>query len=138
LHPDAPGPARLHSALGRIALMSDSFSKQGNEPPAFARPRAVSVIAVIGFIVSLLWFPFPSAWHRGFWYAFHMLLSSTLGMVYMYGLCRMWRWSLFAYAGLVVLDTLHYCVLPRHRIYGPPTLELVIAVLAFMYLRRMR
>src|SRR5712675_405874 len=99
------------SSLGRIARMSDSFSKQGNEPPAFARPRAVSVIAVIGFIVSLLWFPFPSAWHRGFWYAFHMLLSSTLGIVGMYGLWRMWRWSLFVYAGSVVLDTLHYCVL---------------------------
>jgi hypothetical protein len=118
--------------------MSDYSSNQENEPPAPARPTAVSVIAIIGFIGSLIWAPLPPAWHLGFGYAFHMLLSSTLGMVCMYGFWRMWRWSVFVYAGLAALDTLYYCVLLRHRVYGPPALELVIALLGFMYLRRMR
>ena len=118
--------------------MNDISPKQQNDPPVVLRPTVVTVVAVFGFIASLLWVPLPRAWQHGYWYASHMLLSSTLGMVCMYGFWKTWRWSVFLYAALAVLDILHYCLLLRHRVYGPPVVEFVIALVGIMYVRRMR
>ena len=115
----------------------NNSSKQGADPLTPARPLGVAVLSVIGFLVSLMLVPLPSAWHHGFGYAFRMLLSSVLGMVCMYGFWRMWRWSVFIYGGLAVFDAAHYLML-SHRGYGGPALESLIALLCFMYVRKMR
>lgn len=66
-----------------------------------------------------------------------MLLSGVLGMVCMYGFWKMWRWSVFVYAALCVLDILHYWVLLRSTVYAPG-LESVFAIVGLIYMRRMR
>src|SRR6266446_5045127 len=117
--------------------MSDLFPKQGSRWPDSVRPKPVAVVAVAGFVCSLLFVPFPRAWHIGLGYALHMALSSLLGMVCMYGFWKMWRWSVYIYATLAMLDVLHYCFL-RPRAYGPPAVETVFAVVGFMYIRKMQ
>ncbi len=117
--------------------MSFSVSNEKNAAPDPVRPRAVGVVAVIGLICSVFWLPLPPAWHRGIGYGFHMLVSSALGMVCMYGFWRMWRWSVFVYALLTLLDMLHYWILLRARVYAP-AVEAVIAFVGLLYLRRMR
>ena len=94
-------------------------------------------MAVVGLICALLWLPLPPAWHRIFGYAFHMLVSAILSIVCMYGFWKMWRWSVFVYCALVVLDILHYWLLLRARVYAPAA-EAVIALVGLLYMRRMR
>lgn len=119
---------------GRTSLVSGEASKVGNE---LRRPKVLGLVAIMGFLYSLLLAPLPVAWHYGFAHALRMLVSSLLGMVCMYGFWKMWRWSVYAYAGLWVFDALHYWVLLRHRT-GPPAVEAVFAVCGLIYLRRMQ
>jgi len=89
--------------------MSDLFPKQGSRRLDSVRPKPVAVVAVAGFVCSLLFVPVsPRAWHIGLGYALHMALSSLLGMVCMYGFWKMWRWSVYIYATLAMLDVLPY------------------------------
>ena len=117
--------------------MSDPSPELENQRADSVRPKLLAVVAVAGFVSSFLWVPLPRGWHIGLGYAVHMALSSLLGMVCMYGFWKMWRWSVYVYAALAVLDALHYCVL-RPRAYGPPALEIAFAIVGFMYVRKMQ
>jgi hypothetical protein len=70
-------------------------------------------------------------------YGAHLLLSSLLGLVCMYGLWRMWRWSLFVYAALCLIDLAYYWVLLRRHVYAP-VLGCVLSAVCFLYVRKMR
>jgi hypothetical protein len=120
-----------------IARVSDPSPNRTSSPPDLARPKLIAVIAVAGFVCSLFLVPLPLAWHLGFGYAFYMALRSALGMVCMYGFWRMWRWSVYVYAALAMVDVFHFYMI-RPREYGPPALEIVFALVGFMYVRKMQ
>jgi hypothetical protein len=80
--------------------MKDASCNQAAQLPR--RPLVLGVVSIVGFILALLWMPLPEAWHFGFGYGLHMLLSSLVGMVCMYGFWKMWRWSVVLYAGFVL------------------------------------
>ena len=83
------------------------------------RPLALTVVSVVGFICSLVWIPVPKAFHYGIGYGLHLLLSSVLGMICMYGFWKMWRWSVLLYAVLCVIDVLYYWVILHQGNYSP-------------------
>ena len=81
---------------------------QTNEnPDSKKRPKAITVICVIGFIGAAFTIPMifsDIAGQIGSWYPPYLGLSAVLGLVCMIGLWKMKKWAAYTYTGFVALN----------------------------------
>ncbi len=103
------------------------------------RPRAITVICVIGFIgvaFSVLQFFVPKVQQIGAWYLPYLGGSLVVQLLCLVGLWHMKRWAVFAYAGFVLLNQL---VLYTNNLWEVKALILpaVVVLLLLKYLPKM-
>ena len=78
-----------------------------NDTQATARPIAITIICVLGFIGAALSIPLvfsDLARAVGSWYPPFLAFSALVGLVCMIGLWKMKKWAVFAYTAFVVLN----------------------------------
>ena len=97
-----------------------------------ARPWAITIICVIGFIgvaFSVPQFFSPAAQEIGAWYLPYLGFSVILGLACMLGLWRMKKWAAYTYTGFVVLNQL---VLYTNGLWNVHSLVLPLVVVLFI------
>ena len=101
-------------------------------PPA-KRPVAITVICILGFIGAALSIPliFSSAAQSiGSWYPPYLGASSVVGLICMFGLWNMKKWSVFVYTLLVVVNQV---VLFSMGLWNPFALLIPVIVIAIAF-----
>jgi len=72
-----------------------------------SRPKAITIICVVGVIGALLSFPIifsDLAWQVGAWYPPYLGLTMLVGLVCIVGLWMMKKWGMYGYIGLTVVN----------------------------------
>ncbi len=110
-----------------------------NDTPTAKRPIAITVICILGFIGAALSIPliFSSAVQSiGSWYPPYLGASTIVGLICMFGLWNMKKWSVFVYTLLVVVNQV---VLFSMGLWNPFALLIPVIVVAigFAYLSKM-
>jgi hypothetical protein len=111
-----------------------------NETATSERPVAITVICVLGFIGAALSIPLifsDIARGIGAWYPPYLALSAVVGIVCMFGLWWMRKWSVFAYTAFVVLNQVVLFAMGVWSVFALLIPAIVIAI-GFTYLSRMK
>jgi len=107
---------------------------------ASARPTAITVVCVIGFIGALLAVPLvftDIARKTGPWYPPYLAFGALVGFVCMVGLWKMRKWAVFTYTGLAALNQIVLLTMGLWNIFSLLIPGIVIAI-GFTCLSKMR
>jgi hypothetical protein len=110
-----------------------------NDTQPAARPVAITVICILGFIGAALTLPLifsSTASAVGSWYPAFLGLSAAVGLVCMIGLWKMKKWAVFLYTALLVVSQI---VLFSMGLWSPFSLLVpaIIVAIGFAYLSKM-
>lgn len=100
------------------------------------RPTIITLLCIIelvGFPFALIDAFLPAVAALGQWYRWEILISAFAGLVPLYGLWNMKRWSVFAYAGLSVLINILLLVLGDWSPVVVITQGVVLAIMVWKY-----
>jgi hypothetical protein len=101
-----------------------------NDTQPTARPVAITVICIIGFIGAAISLPLifsAAAAGIGSWYPPFLGLSAVVGLICMIGLWKMKKWAVFLYTAMVVVSQV---VLLSTGFWNPFSLLLPAIVIA--------
>jgi hypothetical protein len=110
-----------------------------NDTPTAKRPTAITVICILGFIGAALSIPLifsNVATIVGSWYPPYLGASALAGLICMFGLWNMKKWSVFAYTALVIINQV---VLFATGVWNPFALliPVIVIAIAFAHLSKM-
>ena len=111
-----------------------------NDTAASERPIAITIICILGFIGAALSIPaifMGATGSIGAWYPPYLAFSAVVGLVCMIGLWKMMKWSVFAYAALVVLNQVVLFSMGVWSIFALLIPAIVLAI-GFTYLSKMK
>jgi hypothetical protein len=105
-----------------------------------ARPVAITVICVIGFLGVLVAVPLAfsqAARLVGAWYPPYLVATALVGLACMIGLWLMRKWAVYTYTALAVINQAVLVVMGGWNVFSLVIPAIVIIVM-FMYVGRMR
>ena len=103
------------------------------------RPSSITFICVLGFIGAILTVQlvFSSAARQiGSWYPPYLAFSALIGLVCMIGLWLMKKWSVYAYAGLALLNQVVLLVMGRWNIMAL-LIPAIVIIVGYKHLSKM-
>src|SRR3954466_14369365 len=110
-----------------------------NDTQPAARPVAITVICILGFIGAAVTLPLifsATAAMIGSWYPPFLGLSALVGLICMIGLWKMKKWAVFLYTALVVVCQIVLLSTGLWNAFSLLVPAIIIAI-AFAYLSKM-
>ena len=110
-----------------------------NDTQTTPRPVAITIICILGFIGAALTLPLifsDMARGVGAWYPPYLGFSAVAGLICMFGMWKMKKWSVFAYTALVIVNQV---VLFSMGVWNPFALLIpaIVIAIAFANLSKM-
>ena len=110
-----------------------------NDTQPAARPVAITVICILGFIGAALAIPLifsEAARGIGPWYPPYLGFTTVVGLICMIGLWKMKKWAVFLYTAIVAVNQV---ILFSMGLWNPFALILpaIVIAIAFAYISKM-